>query len=92
MLVDTGASSVAMSEVEAKRLGIPYRLNGMKSTVRTASGFANAYQITLANVQVGAIELTNVDGVVVKVIHPVRCCSMSFLKRVKWMSKGRFWF
>ncbi|MCB1868939.1 MAG: TIGR02281 family clan AA aspartic protease [Gammaproteobacteria bacterium] len=89
MLVDTGASSVAMSEVEAKRLGIPYRLNGMKSTVRTASGFANAYQITLANVQVGAIELTNVDGVVVKGDSPREVLlGMSFLKRVKMDVEG----
>jgi len=84
MLVDTGATSVAMSEVEAKRLGIPYRLKGKKSGVQTASGFAKAYQITLSRVQVGAIELSNVDGVVIKGSSPQQVLlGMSFLKRVK---------
>jgi len=89
MLVDTGATSVAMSEVEARRLGIPYRLKGKKSGVHTASGFANAYQITLARVQVGEIELTNVDGVVIKGSSPREVLlGMSFLKRVKMDVEG----
>lgn len=89
MLVDTGATSVAMSEVHAKRLGIPYRISGKKSGVHTASGFANAYQITLARVQVGEIELTNVDGVVIKGDSPREVLlGMSFLKRVKMDVEG----
>jgi aspartyl protease family protein len=89
MLVDTGATSVAMSEVEAKRLGIPYRLNGKKSGVHTASGFANAYQITLAKIQVGDIQVTNVDSVVIKGSSPQHVLlGMSFLKRVKMDVEG----
>ena len=89
MLVDTGATSVAMSEVEAKRLGIPYRLKGKESGVQTASGFAKAYQITLAKVQVGDIQVTNVDAVVIKGSSPQQVLlGMSFLQRVKMDVEG----
>jgi len=89
MLVDTGATSVAMSEVEARRLGIPYRLDGVKSGVRTASGFAGAYQVTLSRVQVGDIELSNVDAVVIKGDSPhAVLLGMSFLKRVNMEVDG----
>ena len=89
MLVDTGATSIAMSEVEAKRLGISYRLQGTRSRVRTASGFADAYQVTLASVQVGDIELINVDGVVVKGNSPGQVLlGMSFLQRVNMDVQG----
>ncbi|HXK56208.1 MAG: TIGR02281 family clan AA aspartic protease [Gammaproteobacteria bacterium] len=89
MLVDTGATSMAMSEVEAKRLGIPYRFNGKRSGVQTASGVANAYQITLAQVQVGEIELKNVDAVVIKGNSPPGVLlGMSFLNRVKMEVEG----
>ena len=89
MLVDTGATSVAMSELHAKRLGIPYRISGKKSGVHTASGFANAYQITLGRVQVGEIEITNVEAVVIKGSSSREVLlGMSFLKRVKMDLEG----
>ena len=37
-LVDTGASSIALSSVEARRLGINYRLTGKPTWISTASG------------------------------------------------------
>lgn len=89
MLVDTGATTVAMSEIEAKRLGISYRLDGVKSGVQTASGFANAYQVSLSRVQVGDIELTNVDAMVIKGNSPhAVLLGMSFLKRVNMEIEG----
>ncbi|WP_275098948.1 retropepsin-like aspartic protease family protein [Sedimenticola hydrogenitrophicus] len=89
MLVDTGATSVAMSEVEAKRLGIPYRIKGEKTGVRTASGFARAYAVTLDQVQVGELTLHQVDAVVVEGNSPHRVLlGMSFLGRVNMQHKG----
>ncbi|WP_428622939.1 retropepsin-like aspartic protease family protein [Sedimenticola sp.] len=89
MLVDTGATSVAMSEVEARRLGIPYRVRGEKTGVRTASGFARAYSVTLDEVQVGELALQNVEAVVVEGNSPHRVLlGMSFLSRVKMEHKG----
>ncbi len=89
MLVDTGATSVAMSEVEARRLGIPYRIKGRKSGVHTASGFANAYALSLRRVRVGQIELTDVDAVVIEGNAPQQVLlGMSFLGAVEMDVQG----
>ncbi|MES9843580.1 MAG: TIGR02281 family clan AA aspartic protease [Candidatus Sedimenticola sp. PURPLELP] len=89
MMVDTGATVVAMSEVEAKRLSIPYRLEGRKSGVRTASGVAQAYAIMLDSVQVGSIQLQNVEGTVIKGSSPTQVLlGMSFLKRIEMENQG----
>jgi aspartyl protease family protein len=88
-LVDTGASSIAMSEVEAKRLGIPYWLKGEKAGVQTASGFAGAYRITLDEVRVGEIALRQVEAYVVEGNNPVRVLlGMSFLGRLEMENTG----
>ncbi len=89
LLIDTGATSVAMSEMEARRLGIRYRLQGEKTQVRTASGTAAAYSVMLDRVRVGAIELRQVEGVVLKGRLPGQVLlGMSFLKRVKMENQG----
>ena len=46
-LVDTGASSVAISSIEARRLGINYKLDGEPIWVSTASGTEKAMRETL---------------------------------------------
>ncbi len=89
MLLDTGASSVAMSSVEAKRLGIQYWLTGTKTMVSTASGLARAYAVTLDRVQVGQISLNNVEGMVVEGGSPSQVLlGMSFLNRVHITNTG----
>jgi aspartyl protease family protein len=89
MLVDTGASTVAMSETEAKRLGIPYWLKGEKAAVQTASGFARAYGVTLKEVRVGDITLRQVRAVVVEGNSPPTVLlGMSFLSRVEMENVG----
>ncbi len=89
MLVDTGATSVAMSEVEAQRLGISYRLKGEKVGVGTASGRAMGYAVNLDRVQVGAITLQNVEAIVVEGSSPVDVLlGMSFLNRVEMDNQG----
>jgi len=89
MLVDTGATAVAMSSVEAKRLGIQYWLTGEKALVSTASGVAKAYTITLDKVQVGSIILRKVDAMVVEGSSPGKVLmGMSFLNRVNMENRG----
>lgn len=88
-MVDTGATAVAMHANQAKRLGIPYRLEGKKIYVNTASGTAAAYDVTLDRVQVGDITLSNVRGFVVDSNGPARVLlGMSFLNRVKMEDQG----
>jgi aspartyl protease family protein len=88
-MVDTGATAVAMHANQAKRLGIPYKLEGNLIYVNTASGTAAAYDVTLDKVQVGDIILNNVRGFVVDSNGPSRVLlGMSFLNQVKMEDKG----
>jgi aspartyl protease family protein len=89
ILVDTGASSIAMSSVEAKRLGLQYWLSGKKTMVSTASGYARGYSIVLDRVQVGSIKLNKVDAIVVEGSSPHEVLlGMSFLNRVEMENSG----
>lgn len=90
MLVDTGASSVAMSEVEARRLAIPYLLKGKVIRVSTASsGNVKGYRVLLDRVQVGDILLRNVSGTVIEGSSPREVLlGMSFLGQLQMENSG----
>ncbi|MCQ4295498.1 TIGR02281 family clan AA aspartic protease [Pseudomonas stutzeri] len=84
-LVDTGATSVAINEHQARRLGIDYRVDGRPMVVSTASGTAKAWRVHLSSVKVGAIEVIGVEAVVVEGGSPTEALlGMSFLGRVSW--------
>lgn len=84
-LVDTGATSVAMNENQARRLGIDYRVDGRQIVVGTASGTAKAWRVNLNSVKVGAIDVLGVEAVVVEGGSPTDALlGMSFLSRVSW--------
>lgn len=88
-LVDTGATSIALNAGEAKRLGIEYRL-GKPMQVSTASGTAQAFGMRLKSVKVGAIELRDVDAVVVDGSSPeIVLLGMSFLGRLNVQHQGQ---
>jgi len=65
-LVDTGATSVAMSERHAADLGIPHRVDGIRIRVGTASGDAVGYRIRLRSVVVGELRLDDVEAMVIE--------------------------
>ncbi|GAB4357114.1 MAG: TIGR02281 family clan AA aspartic protease [Gammaproteobacteria bacterium] len=89
-LVDTGASQVAMSSVQARRLGLDFRVEGDRGAVTTASGYARAFRVTLDSVKVGAIELRNVEAMVLEGEHPKDVLlGMSFLGRVTMTNSER---
>ena len=90
MLVDTGASSVAMSGAEAKRLGIPYLLKGKQGWSSTASSArVRSYSIMLDRVQVGDILLRNVRGSVIEGNSPREVLlGMTFLGRLQMENSG----
>ena len=60
MMVDTGASTIALSYRDAERAGIDMDRLRFSQPVRTANGIAMAAPITLADVSVGGIERRNV--------------------------------
>lgn len=84
-LVDTGATSIAMNEGQARRLGIDYRVSGSPTMVNTASGTAKAWRVRLDSVKVGALEVLGVEAVVLQGDAPTEALlGMSFLNRVGW--------
>ncbi len=88
-LIDTGASSVAMSERDARQLGIQYRLDGQPIKTNTASGVANAWSIQLKTVTLGKLKQRNVRGVVIEGDYPKYVLlGMSFLNRMKVEKEG----
>jgi len=84
-LVDTGATSIAMNEGQAKRLGLDYRAKGSPMVVGTASGTAKAWRVHLNSVKIGALEVLGVEAAVVEGDSPTEALlGMSFLNRVRW--------
>ena len=79
-LVDTGATSVAMSVSDAERLGIDYR-KGQLARGNTANGPVTVYQVKLASVRVGDVEVYDVDAAVLPAGANQVLLGNSFLSR-----------
>ena len=78
-LVDTGATSIAMNENEARRLGIDYRVDGKPMVASTASGTSRGWRVTLDRVKIGGIELLGVEAAVIEGGYPTEALlGMSF--------------
>lgn len=89
-LVDTGASSVAMNAAQARRLGIDFRVAGEPGAAVTASRVEKVYRVMLDSVKVGAIQLRNVEAVVLDGPQPQEILlGMSFLGRVDMQNDGQ---
>lgn len=63
-LIDTGATNVSISEIEAKRLNLRYR-DGNSAMTQTANGVVSAHVLRLASVRVGDVEVRNVEAIVI---------------------------
>lgn len=87
MLVDTGASMVALSSADATRLGIDYT-KGRPVVINTANGTVRGYQVKLDTVKLGDIVLNQVDGVVQEGGLPFALLGMSFLRRMEMRRDG----
>ncbi|HEU4458758.1 MAG TPA: TIGR02281 family clan AA aspartic protease [Methylibium sp.] len=80
MMVDTGATTVAMGEDEAQRLGITYK-NGQRIGVSTANGVTAAYRVQLNSVRIGDVEVFNVEATVAPMPMPYVLLGNSYLNR-----------
>lgn len=87
MLVDTGASLIALPASDAQRMGIDYR-RGQPGMVSTANGMAPAYRVRLDTVRVGDLELSQVDALVQEQGLPLALLGMSFLNRTEMRRSG----
>ena len=84
-LVDTGATTIAMNEEQATRLGIDYRTVGKPMVASTASGTVKGWRVTLNSVKLGGIEVLGVDASVLEGEFPTEILlGMSYLNRVGW--------
>lgn len=82
LLVDTGATTVAMSSRDAAELGVQYK-NGRRVFVETASNKEIGYEVTLHQVAIGQISVNNVQAIVMEGSFPATILlGMSFLNQV----------
>lgn len=79
-MVDTGATSIAMSRLDAERAGIEYK-NGQPVRMSTANGNSVGFRIKLNSVRVGDVEVYDVDAVVTPEPMPFLLLGNSFLTR-----------
>ena len=85
-LVDTGASTVALSEALAERLGLPA---GRSVRVQTASGPVVARQTTLGRLSLGPLEREDVAASIVPGMHDgMALLGMSFLRDFELVQRG----
>jgi len=88
MMVDTGATLIALPASEAVRMGIDYR-RGRVVHSSTANGVARAYLVRLDTVRIGDIELSQFDAVVHDGGLDVILLGNSFLNRFDMRRDGR---
>lgn len=82
MLLDTGASHVAMSSDTARSLGIQYA-TGTRGRSSTAGGIVESFTLRLNEIQIGGIKKFNVLLSVIEGSHPsIPLLGMSFLNQV----------
>ncbi len=82
-VVDTGATTVAMSGADAKYAGIDYS-KGQRGQATTANGVATFYAVKLNSLKIGDITLYDVDAMVLEGGFPeVVLLGMSALNRMQ---------
>lgn len=84
MVVDTGASTIVLSQEDARRLRIPLRNLRYNVQVQTANGSSEAARVYLDVVSVGSVKIHNVEALIVKPGSLNQSLlGMSFLSRLR---------
>lgn len=86
-MVDTGATSIAMSAADAERTGISYK-DGQPVRMSTANGITNGFRVKLNSVRVGDVEVFDVDAVVSPQPMPFMLLGNSFLTRFQMLREN----
>lgn len=66
VMVDTGASAVALSHEDASRIGLKPRNLNYDVRVSTANGEGKAARVMLREVEIGSVRVQNVEGLVLQ--------------------------
>jgi aspartyl protease family protein len=84
-IVDTGASTIALRETAAAKLGIHPSARDYTIKTQTANGVGKAARVQLDRVEINGITVRDVAAVVVPdEALSTNLLGMSFLSRVKW--------
>ena len=79
-VVDTGASTVAMSQSDAERIGLKYQ-EGRRGMANTANGPVPVHRVMPTSVRVGDVQVYNVEALVLPAQMPYVLLGNSFLTR-----------
>lgn len=81
-MVDTGASVIALSRDDARRLGITPAERDFNQPISTANGTTRGAPVTLGSVAIGPIDIRYVEAMVIEGEMQGSLLGMSFLNRL----------
>ena len=79
-MLDTGATTIAMSAADAQRIGLDFS-KGQPVRMNTANGVSQGYRVKLGSVRVGDVEVYDVDAIVSPEPMPYILLGNSFISR-----------
>ena len=79
-MLDTGATSIALSADDAQRIGLDYS-KGQRIQISTANGMSSGYRLRLRSVRVGDVEVYDIDAIVSPQPMPFVLLGNSFINR-----------
>lgn len=79
-MLDTGATTVALSMADAQRIGLDYS-KGQPVQINTANGVAPGFRLRLNSVRVGDVEVYDIDAIVSQQGMPFVLLGNSFINR-----------
>ncbi len=84
VMVDTGATRIAITYEDAERLGLRPHSSDYTLTTRTANGTGRVAPVALDSVTIGDVEVTNLNGLVAEPgkLH-VTLLGMEFIRRLE---------
>lgn len=82
-MVDTGASTVALTFRDAQRMGLRPEMLDYSWTIRTAGGEVKGASVRLAVIRIGRIEVENVEAMVLRDGLDQSLLGMSFLSQLE---------
>ena len=83
MLVDTGATVIALTGEDAQAIGIVWEPEDVRPVARGASGPVNGVPVTLQTVQLGDFEAESVEAVIIPDGLGISLLGQSFLSRIE---------
>ncbi len=81
-LVDTGASTVALTRQDAQKVGLQFSDGEFTSKAKTANGEVALKPVTLDRVTLGPLEATQVDAAIIDQGLDISLLGQSWLRRV----------